>query len=515
MPLAAHAWLAVLGLALALGVATGDAMGTVTVLPDIADELRSSPRGVVWVVAAFALAFTGPFLWCVAAARRGADRGVALAGCGLLLACALLAAPAQGTWWLVVARGLAGVGAAAVVAAVTPLVARCTRADHGPQATWLLAGVAGVGAVVGPITAGALTEEVGWRLLYLAGVPVTALAGWLIAAFAPSEPDLAPEPSRADPRTQTRAAVLVTAPIAAAVVVLTADAGSIGAVVVGVVALGVVIATARSAWRAAPALLDLERARGAAGRIVSGTAVASGVTAGTVVLAVLVARNVLGDRVLAVGVAVAVFGAASVLAAGSVELVSGRLPLVASLTAGALLVAGSCLLLTGAEATSSVSDLSGALAVAGLGAGALLGAGTLAVGRGAVLDGLGPHLVLARGGGAAVGTGATVAVLRVVEVSKLESFLSGAGTSLTPADHEEIRRLLSSSPYSLAALKRIAPQVLGEVNVAAREATLSGARAAFVAGAVVAVLAALLFVTAGRVAPTRSDEARRSAGPTP
>ncbi|NQX11590.1 MFS transporter [Microbacteriaceae bacterium VKM Ac-2855] len=90
------------------------------------------------------------------------------------LACGL--APNAGL--LIAARLVQGVGAAAIVTNTTALLT-----DAFPERTLSLglglnATVAAVGQVVGPIIGGVVTETLGWRWVFLAGIPIS-LAGLL------------------------------------------------------------------------------------------------------------------------------------------------------------------------------------------------------------------------------------------------------------------------------------------------------------------------------------------------
>ena len=152
-------------------------------LPDIQRDFDVGESGIQWVVAAYSLTM-GMFMMSSASLADARGRrlayvvGLVIFGVGSI-ACGL--APSITT--LSLARGLQGVGAAtvnvaslALVGAAYPDPAAKTRAIGA----WT--GIAAVGLAVGPTVGGVLTEQVGWRAIFLVNPLFAAVA--IVLTFA-------------------------------------------------------------------------------------------------------------------------------------------------------------------------------------------------------------------------------------------------------------------------------------------------------------------------------------------
>lgn len=166
-----HWWL-LLAVALPVYALIADTAGTLVRAGRCRRRAAHASLGALsWVLAAFALGFTGPYLWFARTCDGGRPKVLAVGGTVLFALGSVITVPTQDIWWLVGARAIQGIGAAAFVAAATVLVRHVFHDDHEAQAMWLLGGAAAVAAVVGPVAAGALTEEMGERELILPHLP--------------------------------------------------------------------------------------------------------------------------------------------------------------------------------------------------------------------------------------------------------------------------------------------------------------------------------------------------------
>jgi len=166
-----------LPIAVAAGLALADASVVVLALPPILSELDTSVERVAAVIGAYTLALAlalpaGEWLRRrIGAASTGVAGlvvfGAAGAGCG-----------AAGTLEALVAmRAVQAVGAALALVAAFELLG---AAGPGRRA-WIAAAV--FGAAIGPALGGALTQLFDWRAIFLAQVPVAALAAVACAAL--------------------------------------------------------------------------------------------------------------------------------------------------------------------------------------------------------------------------------------------------------------------------------------------------------------------------------------------
>ncbi|GAA3971943.1 MFS transporter [Actinomadura viridis] len=144
-------------------------------LPVIADEFTTSLSTLQWANNAFSLV-TGALV--IAAGRFGdifGRRRMLVLGLVLLAAFSVLAALAPGAGWLVVGRGLMGVGAALILPASLALIPPefSGRAEITAFGIWQA--VAWGGLSIGPAISGGVTEALGWRWLFWINLPLAAV----------------------------------------------------------------------------------------------------------------------------------------------------------------------------------------------------------------------------------------------------------------------------------------------------------------------------------------------------
>jgi MFS family permease len=145
-------------------------------LPLIQSDLGLSGSALGWVVTAYPVAFGGFLLAGGRLADLAGQRrmfGFGLTGFGLAsLACGL----APGGAWLVVARGLQGLGAALATPAALALLIGATGAgrERDRALAWWTAAAAGGGAA-GWVLGGLISGMAGWRWVFLINVPVCAV----------------------------------------------------------------------------------------------------------------------------------------------------------------------------------------------------------------------------------------------------------------------------------------------------------------------------------------------------
>jgi EmrB/QacA subfamily drug resistance transporter len=145
-------------------------------LPSIQRRLSADLTGLEWVVDAYALALAALILTAGALADRFGRRLLFMFGVLVFTSASLLCGLAWNITALDVARGLQGIGGAALFATALALIGHEYRgADRfGAIAVW----GATVGAAVasGPLVGGILTDALGWRWVFFVNVPVGAFA---------------------------------------------------------------------------------------------------------------------------------------------------------------------------------------------------------------------------------------------------------------------------------------------------------------------------------------------------
>lgn len=145
-------------------------------LPQIEKDFDAQVSTVQWVVNAYALVFG----MLIVAGGRLADlfgrRRMFFVGAGIFTAFSIAGGAAQDIDWLIAARALMGIGGALMWPAILGMTYAALPEDKAGLAGGLILGVAGLGNVIGPLLGGVLTEELSWRWIFFANVPIAAFA---------------------------------------------------------------------------------------------------------------------------------------------------------------------------------------------------------------------------------------------------------------------------------------------------------------------------------------------------
>ncbi|MCW2526591.1 MAG: stp 8 [Pseudonocardiales bacterium] len=193
-------WLLISAMTAALSMVMLDQTVVSVALPTMARDLPLSPQGVQWVVNAYVLAMAalvafggklGDLLGRVTAFRFGVILFfVASVGC------ALTPSGSMGETWLLIARGLQGAGAAAMLPASAALVMASSKPSERGKAMAIYAGTSQMFLAIGPLLGGVLTEYASWRWVFWINVPVGLAALTLVKLAAPANPRQTDAPVR-------------------------------------------------------------------------------------------------------------------------------------------------------------------------------------------------------------------------------------------------------------------------------------------------------------------------------
>jgi EmrB/QacA subfamily drug resistance transporter len=141
-------------------------------LPRIQTSMHMSATSLAWVLNAYTLTFGGLLLLSGRAGDIFGRRRMFLAGIALFTVASLGGGFAGSAGWLLVARVLQGVGAAAAGPnAIALITTTFTDPRERIRALALLSGVASAGFAIGLIVGGLLTELGSWRWVLLINVP--------------------------------------------------------------------------------------------------------------------------------------------------------------------------------------------------------------------------------------------------------------------------------------------------------------------------------------------------------
>jgi EmrB/QacA subfamily drug resistance transporter len=186
----ANPWLVLVLICIAQFMVILDATIVNVALPSIQTDLEMSDSNLQWVVNAYALLFGGFLLLGGRAGDLIGRKRIFLAGVVLFTSASLLCGLAQGELWLIVARGIQGLGAALVSPAALSIVT--TTFKEGAERTKALgvwAAIAVGGGAVGLLLGGILTEALSWPWIFFVNVPVGIAAFVLSLRYVPESKD--------------------------------------------------------------------------------------------------------------------------------------------------------------------------------------------------------------------------------------------------------------------------------------------------------------------------------------
>jgi 2,5-diketo-D-gluconate reductase A len=143
-----------------------------TGLPSIREDLELSGTALSWVQDAYVLVFGGLLLLGARAGDIVGRRRLFEIGLVVFGGASLLIGLAPTGWWMIAARALQGVGAAIVAPTSLALITAYFEGEARSRAVAWYAATAGIGASLGLLVGGALTDLVSWRAAFLVNVPI-------------------------------------------------------------------------------------------------------------------------------------------------------------------------------------------------------------------------------------------------------------------------------------------------------------------------------------------------------
>src|SRR6201999_935731 len=165
-------------------------------LPVMARELNTTFSDLQWVIDLYALVLGALVLTVGAVADRLGRRRVYLTGLVLFAASSLACGLAPNVGVLIAARGVQGIGAAAMFATTMALISNTYTGRERGMAFGIWGAVNGAASAVGPIIGGLLTANFGWRWIFLVHLPVSVFSVVLTLKVVTESRD--PHPRRID-----------------------------------------------------------------------------------------------------------------------------------------------------------------------------------------------------------------------------------------------------------------------------------------------------------------------------
>ena len=181
---------AIIAVLAAMVLAVLDAAIANVALPTIAQSLQATPGTSVWIITAYQTALVMGLLPCAALGESLGYRRVFTAGVALFTAASVLCALSPSLSWLVAARFVQGLGAAAIMALGIALLRLVVpQRQLGAAIAWNALAVA-LSSAAGPTIGAVILSSASWPWLFAVNLPLGAMV--LLAARAlPERPGTA------------------------------------------------------------------------------------------------------------------------------------------------------------------------------------------------------------------------------------------------------------------------------------------------------------------------------------
>jgi EmrB/QacA subfamily drug resistance transporter len=154
------------------GIALLDGTVVNVALPTIGRELGGGLTGQQWVLDGYLLTLSALLLSGGAAGDRYGRRRVFIAGLVVFTAASLACGLSPTIGWLVGARLVQGIGAAALVPGSLALIDAGIADDDRGRAVGIWAGMSGVTTALGPFIGGWLVDAASWRWVFFLNLPL-------------------------------------------------------------------------------------------------------------------------------------------------------------------------------------------------------------------------------------------------------------------------------------------------------------------------------------------------------
>src|ERR1700710_1533181 len=166
-------------------------------LPAIQRALHASFSALQWVVDAYALALATCVLTAGALADLFGRKRLFVIGIVLFTIASAACGIANDPLFLIIARGLQGIGGAAMFATALALISQEFFGKERGTAFGIWGATIGLAVAIGPLVGGMLTSWLSWRWIFLVNIPIGIGAVALAVTKLRESSD--PEHSRLDP----------------------------------------------------------------------------------------------------------------------------------------------------------------------------------------------------------------------------------------------------------------------------------------------------------------------------
>jgi EmrB/QacA subfamily drug resistance transporter len=179
-------WLVLVIVCLAQFMVILDATVVNVALPSIQRDLGFTPASLQWVINSYTLVFGGFLLLGGRAGDLFGRRRLFLWGVGIFSLASLLNGLATSDTWLVISRGLQGLGGALVSpAALSIITTTFAEGDDRTKALGVWSAIAAGGGAFGLLLGGVLTDLLSWEWIFFVNVPIGIATAMLALRYVP------------------------------------------------------------------------------------------------------------------------------------------------------------------------------------------------------------------------------------------------------------------------------------------------------------------------------------------
>jgi EmrB/QacA subfamily drug resistance transporter len=169
-------WMPLIAVCLGTFMLLVDVTIVTVALPEMAVDLKTSFSALEWVVDIYALILAALLLAMGALGDLYGRRRLYLGGLALFALASLGSGLARTTGELIAARGVQGIGGAAMFATTIALLNAAYQGRDRGTAFGIWGAVSGAAAAAGPILGGLLTQSLSWRWIFFVNLPVSVVA---------------------------------------------------------------------------------------------------------------------------------------------------------------------------------------------------------------------------------------------------------------------------------------------------------------------------------------------------
>ena len=165
-------WFTLVAACFALFMAILDNLVVNVALPTISSDLGSTPTQLQWIVSAYTLVFASLQITAGGLGDRLGRKRWFLIGIAIFTATSLLAAFANSTEVLILARAVQGFGAAFILPLSLSLISEAFPPEERGKALGIWSAISVSGLALGPIVGGTLVQYASWNWVFLINVPI-------------------------------------------------------------------------------------------------------------------------------------------------------------------------------------------------------------------------------------------------------------------------------------------------------------------------------------------------------